>query len=157
MRVRQIMHRTVKTCRLDDDLQSVAMIMWNEDCGAVPIVDDEGHAIGLLTDRDIAMAAALYHRPLWDIGAREVKPKDHVCSCRASDDVRVALRTMGEERVRRLLVLSESNRIEGIVALKDVLDNIVTGRNGAAGEPSSGEALHTLRTICRPIALPGVV
>jgi hypothetical protein len=32
--------------------------MWEGDCGALPVVDDDGKFIGMITDRDICMAIA---------------------------------------------------------------------------------------------------
>jgi CBS domain-containing protein len=149
MLVREIMQRAVKTCRVTDDLQSVAMTMWNDDCGAVPLVDEEGYAIGILTDRDIAMAAALKHCPLWDIGAGEVKPGAPLYSCRVSDDVQFAVRLMGEKRVRRLLVLDDKNAIEGIIAIKDILAHTTLTAKGKASALGTAETLATLREICQ--------
>jgi CBS domain-containing protein len=31
--------------------------MWENDCGCVPVVDDNGRAGGMITDRDVCMAA----------------------------------------------------------------------------------------------------
>src|SRR5262245_15334249 len=58
MKVKEIMTSDVKTCSLDTDLASAAKIMWEEDCGAVPVTDGGGSVIGMITDRDICIAAA---------------------------------------------------------------------------------------------------
>ena len=58
MKVRDIMTAAVYTCQPDTDLGTVAGIMWDHDCGFVPVVDASGAAVGLITDRDICMAAA---------------------------------------------------------------------------------------------------
>jgi len=38
--------------------------MWNDDCRAIPIIDDKQLPVSIVTDRDIAVAAALKYKPL---------------------------------------------------------------------------------------------
>ena len=42
MRVKEIMTQDVKTCGAEDRLSTAARIMWDNDCGIVPIVADDG-------------------------------------------------------------------------------------------------------------------
>lgn len=70
MKVQDIMTADVETCRLDDTLDRPAAIMWERDCGVVPVVDDESRIVGMLTDRDICMAAYTQGRPLPEIRCR---------------------------------------------------------------------------------------
>ena len=72
MNIDSIMEKEVVTCGPEDTLESAAILMWNNACGAVPIVSEDGRALGLITDRDMAMASALQHKPLWQIKAQEV-------------------------------------------------------------------------------------
>ena len=57
MKVSQLMTKDVATCRADEPVSRAAQIMWDHDCGCVPVVDDAGHIQGMITDRDICMAA----------------------------------------------------------------------------------------------------
>ena len=61
-----------RCCTTQTDLETVAMEMWNGDCGSIPVMDDDGMPIGIITDRDIAMPAALQHKALRDITTAEV-------------------------------------------------------------------------------------
>jgi len=81
-----------------------AKIMWDCDCGVVPVVDEERRVVGMVTDRDICMAAATRAAKPSDIQVRDVMSRD-VASCGVGDDVHVALNTMKAQRVRRLAVL----------------------------------------------------
>ena len=49
--------RNVGICAASDSINDAARIMWERDCGCVPVVDDGGNVIGMITDRDICMAA----------------------------------------------------------------------------------------------------
>ena len=57
MKVSDLMTREVRTCHQHDSLNRAAQLMWENDCGAVPVVDSDLKVIGMLTDRDICMAA----------------------------------------------------------------------------------------------------
>jgi CBS domain-containing protein len=47
-----------------DDLAAAAAVMWDHDCGCVPVVDSENRPIAMLTDRDVCMAAYTQGLPL---------------------------------------------------------------------------------------------
>ena len=72
MKIRDVMHQPVKCCDSSASLDQVASEMWNDDLGIVPIVDQEHRLLGVVTDRDIAMAATLKHKPLWEISAQRL-------------------------------------------------------------------------------------
>ena len=49
-----------------DSLNRAAQIMWERRCGCVPVID-AGRVVGLLTDRDVCMAAYTQGRRIDDI------------------------------------------------------------------------------------------
>lgn len=69
MKVEQVMNRPVVTCLPSDPLHAAAGLMWEPDCGVIPIVDDDGKLVGIVTDRDICMAGMMDGRPLSAIPA----------------------------------------------------------------------------------------
>jgi hypothetical protein len=79
MQVRELMSQPVATCRTTDHLDVPARLMWECDCGSVPsvpIVDEEGRLSGMITDRDITMAAYTTGEPLHAVPVRQVMSKD---------------------------------------------------------------------------------
>ncbi len=63
MKVQSIMTRDVEACTAETNLADAAMIMWRNDCGVVPVVEEpDRRVIGLITDRDICMAVATKDR-----------------------------------------------------------------------------------------------
>ena len=72
MTVRELQTSDVKTVSPDTDLAAVAQLMWDGDCGAVPVVSDDRTVVGMITDRDICIAAATRAKPPADIRASEV-------------------------------------------------------------------------------------
>jgi CBS domain-containing protein len=59
MKVKEIMTPNAKACTPTDTLAAAARFMWDNDCGILPVVKDGGKVVGLITDRDICMAAAM--------------------------------------------------------------------------------------------------
>jgi CBS domain-containing protein len=64
MKVSDLMTTAVRSCGTGDNLQLAAQIMWESDCGIVPVVDGDGRVVGVITDRDICMAAYTQGLPL---------------------------------------------------------------------------------------------
>ena len=57
MQVQDIMVRDAKVCHADTNLAEAAAIMWTNGCGALPVVDAGERVVGVITDRDICIAA----------------------------------------------------------------------------------------------------
>ena len=120
MTVRDLANFDVKACSPYTDLASAAKIMWDCDCGVVPVVNEERRVVGMVTDRDICIAAATRASRPSDVQVRHVMSED-VASCGMGDDVHAVLNTMKERRVRRLPVLDAEGRLAGIVSMNDLV------------------------------------
>jgi len=118
MKVQDIMTSDVQCCGPDTNLAAAAKMMWDSDCGALPVLNVQGQVMSVVTDRDICMAAATKNQPASDITVWEtVSGKAH--TCQLSDDVHTALDIMEREKVRRLPVVDEDGVLQGIVAMND--------------------------------------
>jgi len=119
MKVKDICTRTVRSCTPETTLAYAGWAMWENDCGALPVLDENGSVMGVVTDRDISIGAATKYCPAAEIAVREViAPKVHVC--KLGDDVRDALKTMRQERVRRLPVVDPEGKLQGLLSLNDI-------------------------------------
>ena len=58
MQIKHIMTTDIATCQPDTNLAVVAKLMWDRDCGIVPVIDAAGTVAGVITDRDICIASA---------------------------------------------------------------------------------------------------
>jgi CBS domain-containing protein len=119
MRVKEVMTSDVKYCSLDTNLAAAAKIMWEADCGAVPVTDDRGKVVGMITDRDICIAGATRSPREGEIPVRDVISKT-LYTCTPGDDIRAAMQTMKTQQVRRLPVLGQDGRLTGIVTIHDI-------------------------------------
>ena len=121
MNVCDVMHSPAECCYSETNLDAVAKLMWDHDCGAIPVVDSTNKPIGILTDRDIAMSSFLNHKPLWEIRSKEIAGNRQLFTCKSDDDIRIALETMEREKVRRLPVVNSEGELQGILSVDDIV------------------------------------
>jgi CBS domain-containing protein len=143
MHVREIMTTRVNTCRPEDTLNVAARMMWEDDIGAVPVVDGDRGVLGMLTDRDLCMAAYTRGLPLTAISASDVMSKK-IYSCKPSVTLAQAEQLMREHQVRRLPVVDDDNQLVGILTLNDLARATHGSRRGHA------ELVGTIAAICAP-------
>jgi CBS domain-containing protein len=134
MRVEEVMTQDTKTCRPDDSLSRAAQIMWDGDCGCVPVVDAAGKAVGMITDRDICMAAYTRGQVLSEMTVASVcSPR--VVGVDPGESVGSAERLMREYKVRRLPAVDRQGRVVGIVSMNDLARKCAgSGRGNADTE-----------------------
>src|SRR5512146_1461988 len=119
MKVEQIMNRAVETCHPQDSLNKAAQIMWDEPCGAVPVVDDQQKPVGFLTDRDVCMAAYTQGKRLEELRVETAMARK-VVSCSGEDDLESAVGLMRQYRTRRLPVIDRNGALVGLLSLDDL-------------------------------------
>lgn len=117
--VQTIMTTTVNTCSPGDPLNRAAQILWETNCGAVPVVDGAGKLLGMLTDRDICMASFTQNRMLSAMQVESAMSRV-MHTCAPTDSILRAMDIMSMRQVRRVPIVNESGRLAGIVALADV-------------------------------------
>ena len=120
MKVQDVMTGEVGFCRAEDNLAVAANIMWEKDCGAVPIVDAGNRIAGIITDRDICIAVGTRDCRASEIAAAEFCRED-VIACAPDDKLKNALKKMAKNQIKRLPVVSQNRELIGIISLTDVL------------------------------------
>jgi CBS domain-containing protein len=146
MKVSELMSSDVGVCRLEESLTKAAQIMWEKDCGVVPVVTAENRVVGVITDRDIAIAAATRNRRTSSIKAGEMNFRP-LKTCAPDDDVKDVLKRMRKYKIRRLCVANKAGELLGIISLSDILLK-------AGDKKSVRKAIFsTLESIIKPIPI----
>jgi CBS domain-containing protein len=148
MTVGELMTKDVKSCQLEATLADAARIMWDYDCGCVPIIDADDGVVGMLTDRDICMATYIQGKAPQDIPVQGVMTRE-VVSCGPQQTLAAAEGTMRRAQVRRLPVLDPMGRLIGVLSLNDVARRASDGRTPATSIGVADLTL-TLGAVCRP-------
>jgi CBS domain-containing protein len=128
MKISELMTRTVQVCRATDTLDRAAGLMWDHDIGAIPVVDDHGRVIGIVTDRDACMAAYTCGGALHDIPV-EVAMARNVVTCGADDTDGAVAEIMARHKIRRVPVVDEAHRPVGMLSLNDLARTMAHGRD----------------------------
>jgi len=153
MNAAELMTRAVQSCRADDNLQRAMQIMWEHDCGVVPVVDGDNRIVGMVTDRDVAVAGYTQGRALWQIPVSTAMAK-RVHGVRENDDLEVVETLMRRVRVRRVPVLDGDGRLKGIVSMNDLARQ--AHRVGRRGDGLRADSIvQTLAAVCEPHATQG--
>lgn len=118
-RARDIMTRNPRTARPTDTVQQVSQIMVDEDCGIVPICEDNGRLLGVITDRDIVCRLIARGIDMRDARARDVMTDEVECVTE-DESLTSVLRLMSEHQVRRIPVVARGDRLVGIIAMADL-------------------------------------
>jgi CBS domain-containing protein len=139
----------VITCRPDDLLDSAACKLWEHDIGCLPVVDKDNRPVGMLTDRDICMAAYTQGRLLKDIRVDSVMSPT-VFSAPSTDrieDVEVVMRT---HKIHRVPIVDEGNRLVGLLSTSQLAREAAREVRLKHPDVSEGEFLSTLACVCEP-------
>lgn len=144
MNVQEIMTKNPICCNIDDKASQAAQVFWEKDCGCVPLVDDQGQLCGIVTDRDLCLAAHFSDKKLSEIPLREVS-RGNVHTCSPQQNVIEAERLMQDAQVRRIVVINPEGQVVGLLSLND----IASARMRRIGVPADDVAL-TLGAICAP-------
>jgi CBS domain-containing protein len=146
MNVEELMSKPVTTVVAQDMLNIAAQRMWDRDCGVVPVVGGDGRLVGIITDRDICMAAWSKGQPLSAIHVEDAMSR-HVFSVKPDQDIDLAERLMAEKQVRRVPVVDANDEPIGILSMNDVARE--AARGGSKLKEGIGRVIQTLAAICQ--------
>jgi CBS domain-containing protein len=143
MQAQTIMSKNVQVCRSNQTAQSALRLMRDHDCGCIPIVDHDA-VVGIVTDRDIALAAADADKSPSQLRLSQIMSTDVFV---VSPDTPIAdvEAMMREQQIRRIPVVDEHGRPIGVVSLTDL------ARAGAAHSWKSEDGL-TARSVAATLA-----
>jgi CBS domain-containing protein len=151
MKVEELMTRKVATCGPNDTLERAAKSMWDGDCGSVPVCDEAKHVVGMITDRDICMAALFEGKALNEIPVYLSMAKQ-VLICNPEQDISTIEKAMRGAQVRRMPVVDAQGALVGIIGLADLAREASSERTTAEKDVTESEIGDTLAAICEPRA-----
>jgi CBS domain-containing protein len=151
MKVQDVMTPQVFSCGPEATLATAAACMWEHDCGIVPVVDGGGHVVGVLTDRDVCMAAFTQGRGLEALRVSHVMSGE-AFTCSADESLNDVFSRLAARQVRRLPVVDGAGKLVGMLSLNDLARaclRVGTDRERRRLETTFVEALAS---ICEPRA-----
>jgi len=82
--------------------------------GGIPVVDDEGHLVGIVTNRDLRFEKD--HNKRID----EVMTKDNIVTTNQTTDLEAAAQILQEHKIEKLPVVDKDNKLVGLITYKDI-------------------------------------
>ena len=119
-KVMDLMTPQVISIRATDSLSAAAQVMWQQDCGIVPVLAEDGsRVVGVVTDRDICMATWSRNLAPSAILVTDAMSTDLIY-CSPNDSVADAETLMRSHQIRRLPVLNGRSELVGILSISDI-------------------------------------
>ena len=146
MNARDLMTSPAITCHVNDPLSVAAQKMWDGDVGALPVVNDDGKLTGMITDRDICMAAYTQGRALGELLVNSAMAKHVVCATPETTIGELEL-MMAKRQVRRIPIVDAGGQTIGIVSMNDLA--IESVQPDTAMKQGPAKVAHTLAAICQ--------
>ncbi len=143
MKVSEVMTKAPAYCSAGATLAAAAEIMWNRNCGFLPVVSPQQRVVGVITDRDMCIAMATRNRLPSQVTVQEISSVV-IHSCQPDEDIQAAMKTMADKKVRRLPVMEADGRLMGVLSLDDI---ILHADAQARGSLSPEFILGTLRKL----------
>jgi CBS domain-containing protein len=145
MHINEVMTHPVITCPMDSTADVPARLMWEFDCGVIPLVDGEGRLAGIITDRDLCMAAMTQAKPFHEIAVTSAMAND-VVRCHPEDPIETVERQMSHYRIRRVPVVDAENRPVGMVTVNDLARLASRAKRSVVDR----ELVRAMAEICHP-------
>ena len=132
MKIKDIMTKEIACVDTKSSAADAATKMKDQNTGTVIVVD--GSSVkGIVTDRQITTRAVADQKDPRNTSVMDIMTKD-IVGCSENDDLFDALKTMGENKVRRLPVVNDSAQLVGIVSVADIAREMRTGMDNMFDE-----------------------
>ncbi|UOR12948.1 CBS domain-containing protein [Halobacillus amylolyticus] len=115
--VKDVMTSDVSVCQSNETLYDAASMMKQQNVGAIPIADENGQLMGMVTDRDLVIRGYAGKSP--DTTPIQQVMSDHLYHVSPETSLEEASQLMAKHQVRRLPVV-ENGKLTGIISLGDL-------------------------------------
>ncbi len=146
MKVGDVMTQSPAFCSPETNLAVAVEILWNRNCGILPIVDSNEKLVGVVTDRDICIALGTRNQSPGEITVQDVASGKVVVG-KPEDDLRKALATMAEAKVRRLPIVDAVGKLQGILSIDDTILQTGMERNPRISAEDIAKTLKSIYTL----------
>jgi CBS domain-containing protein len=119
-KVEDVMTTRLHNCKSGETLEHAAKIMWDHGCAEVPVIDDDGFLVAMVSDRSALLCAYTQQKPLAQIAVTSAAPRTFRVA-RAGESLDVALERMRKHDERCLPVVDAAGRLIGILSITDII------------------------------------
>ena len=102
------------TIRPDRPVHEALQVMERFHISGVPVVDEDGHLVGIITNRDLRFETR------FDIPVAEVMTKQPLVTVPVGTTLEQAKAVLQKHRIEKLLVIDDDKHIKGLITVKDI-------------------------------------
>src|SRR5664279_897141 len=106
------------TCRPTQRISEALEVMANFRISGVPVVDDRGKLVGILTNRDLRFETRM------DLPISERMTKENLVTCPPGTTLEQAKELLHRHRIEKLLVVDKAGNLKGLITVKDIQKQI---------------------------------
>ncbi|MFQ5740616.1 MAG: IMP dehydrogenase [Acidobacteriota bacterium] len=106
------------TMRPEASIRDVLEVMKRWRISGVPITDDQGKLLGILTNRDLRFETNL------DSKAANLMTSRDLVTVKEGISINEAKKKLHEHRIEKLLVVDDDSRLKGLITVKDIMKRI---------------------------------
>lgn len=117
MRARDLMTQPAQSCVQTSSIEKACRRMEISGCGCLPVLDEHGRLAGIVTDRDLALAAGHLDPVVFTVGDVMTR-RPFVCG--PDDPLETVMSLMAQHKVRRLPVVDGDGELVGLISLADI-------------------------------------
>lgn len=112
-------YRTLVTVGQDESVSVAILNMAEHDRGSIPVHDEKGELVGIITERDIVRKCVAHSKDCSRLKVRDVMSKRVVIGT-PEDDLNYAIGVMKQHRIRHLPIV-KNKKVTGIISMRDLL------------------------------------
>lgn len=116
------------TCNPDDNLAVIDDLMRRYRISGVPVIDDEGKLVGIITNRDLRFETNLNQR------VSEVMTKDQLVTAAPGTSLNDAKKILAKYKIEKVPLVDDSGKLRGLITLKDIEKSVKFPHSAKDGE-----------------------
>lgn len=119
LKTKEFQYRTVVTLMPDETIPSAIQKMVEHDRGSLPVCNDKGELIGIITERDVVRRCFTRIDAFASIKIKDIMTK-RVAIGNLEDDLSYAISVMKQKRIRHLPIV-DNRKVAGMISMRDLL------------------------------------
>jgi len=119
LKMKDFKYRIPVTVRPNETISAAIQKLVEHDRGSLPVCNDKGELVGIITERDIVRKCFTRSEPFAKIKIQDVMSKE-VAIGNPEDDLDYAISVMKQKRIRHLPIV-DNQEVVGMISMRDLL------------------------------------